>query len=195
MSLAAFANPVFEAQAAFRAVLRAMSSPGAVMSLGEGVAPPAPLRPAAAAVLLALCDFETPLWLSPTYAGSEVGAWLKFHTGAPLAKEPAGAAFALVDPTRDPLDLSVFAQGTAAYPDRSTTILAEIEALAANAGLRLVGPGVNGEARLAVSPLPAHFAESWRINNEGFPLGVDMIFAAPGAVAALPRTTRILGSV
>ena len=195
MSLAAFADPVVESQAAFRAVLRAMSSPGAVMPLGAGVTPPTPLRPAAAAVLLALCDFETTVWLSPAYAGSEVGAWLKFHTGAPLAKEPADAAFALVDLTRDPLDLAAFAQGTAAYPDRSTTIIGEVEHLATAAGLRLIGPGVNGEARLAVSPLPPRFVESWRINNEGFPLGVDMMFAAPGAVAALPRTTRILGSV
>ena len=195
MSLAAFANPVFESQAAFRAVLRAMSSPGAVMPLGEGVAPPAPLRPAAAAVLLALCDFETPLWLSPAYAGSDVAAWLKFHTGAPLASERAGAAFALIDLSQDALDLAAFAQGTAAYPDRSTTLIAEVETLTAGAGFRLVGPGVKGAALLSIAPLPAGFAEGWRLNHEGFPLGVDVVFTAPGAVAALPRTTRILGSV
>lgn len=195
MSLAAFTDPVFQSQAAFRAVLRAMSSPGAILSLGQGLAPPAPLRPAAAAVLLALCDFETPLWLSPAYAGSEVGAWLKFHTGAPLTADRAAAAFALIDLARDGLDLAVFAQGTPAYPDRSTTIVAEVEAVAAGSGLRLAGPGVKGEAGLSIAPLPAGFADSWRANNEAFPLGVDMIFAAAGAVAALPRTTRISGSV
>jgi alpha-D-ribose 1-methylphosphonate 5-triphosphate synthase subunit PhnH len=195
MSLAAFADPVFQSQAAFRAVLRAMSSPGSVRPLGADVTPPAPLRPAAAAVLLALCDFETPLWLSPAYADSDVAAWLKFHTGAPVAADRASAAFALIDLSQDTLDLAAFAQGTATYPDRSTTVVAEVEALAAGAGLRLVGPGVKGEASLSIAPLPADFAKNWRLNNEGFPLGVDMVFAAPGAVAALPRTTRIPGSV
>ena len=37
---------------------------------------------AAAAALLTLADFETPLWIAPSLAGTEVAAYLKFHTGA-----------------------------------------------------------------------------------------------------------------
>ena len=98
MSALAFADPALELQAAFRAILRATASPGAIETCGKGLAPPSPLSPAAAAVLLTLADFETPLWLAPSLtAAGEAAAHLKFHTGAPLALSPRDAAFALID--------------------------------------------------------------------------------------------------
>jgi alpha-D-ribose 1-methylphosphonate 5-triphosphate synthase subunit PhnH len=53
MSGLAFADPVFESQAAFRAILAAMARPGAIHPCGQGLEPPAPLSPAAAAAILA----------------------------------------------------------------------------------------------------------------------------------------------
>ena len=190
MTMPAFADPVFQSQAAFRAILTAMSRPGGIVACGDGLAPPAPLSPAAAATLLTLADFETPLWLSGGYAGGEVGAWLKFHTGAPAAP-PARAAFALVDLAADPLDLTSFAQGVAEYPDRSTTLVVEVATLSTEGALRLSGPGVKGEARFGFSPLPPHFAEMWRANRAASPLGVDLILTSGARLAALPRSTEI----
>ncbi|MBL8584289.1 MAG: phosphonate C-P lyase system protein PhnH, partial [Rhizobiaceae bacterium] len=51
-----FAQPVFDAQAVFRAVMDAMARPGSVHAIGERATPPSPLLPATAAVALALCD-------------------------------------------------------------------------------------------------------------------------------------------
>ena len=192
MSALAFADPVFESQAAFRSVLRAMASPGQIVDAGEALAPPPPLGRAAAAALLTLADFETPLWIGPSFAGSEVEAYLRFHTGAALAS-PENAAFALVDAENDAVDLECFSQGTAEYPDRSTTLVLQVRRLAAGARLCLVGPGVRGAAELQVEPLPADFLAQWRVNHAGFPLGIDLILAAGSRLAALPRSVGATG--
>jgi alpha-D-ribose 1-methylphosphonate 5-triphosphate synthase subunit PhnH len=193
MSALGFADPVFQSQATFRAILSALGRPGSLVSAGDGLAPPAPLAPSAAAALLTLADYETPLWISPAFAASEVAAWLKFHTGAPSAALPKTAAFALVDLARDALDLAGFAAGTAEYPDRSTTVIAQVASLSSAGPLRLSGPGVHGEARFGFAPCPEAFFAQWSANRAGFPLGVDLIFAAGTRLAALPRSTRLRG--
>ena len=161
MSALAFADPAQDSQAAFRAILDAMARPGTVMDCGAGLAPPPPLCPAAAAALLTLADFETPLWLAPSFAAGGVGAFLKFHSGAPLAAAPDEAFFALVDAEADDLDLARFSQGTANYPDRSTTVVLQLRSLARGELLWLTGPGIRGDGTLRASPLPDRFREQW----------------------------------
>jgi len=194
MSALAFADPAFESQAAFRAILRAIASPGAIESCGLGLAPPTPLSPAAAAAILTLADFETPLWIASSLAeGGEAAAYLKFHTGAPLAASPRDAAFALLDLERDSLDLKSFAQGAPDYPDRSTTIVAQTRSLARRTGMRISGPGVRGTADIEFGPAPADFLSQWEANRSTFPLGVDLILAHGAELAALPRSVRVAG--
>jgi len=190
----AFADPVFQSQTAYRAMLAAMSRPGNIIRFGVDLAPPAPLTAAAAAALLTLVDFETSLWLSPAFADSEVAAWLRFHTEAQIVGSPDRATFALVDLELDALDLASCAQGTASYPDRSTTIVVQVASLSVAGALRLSGPGVRGEARFDFAPRPADFLAQWRANSAKFPLGVDLIFATRDRFASLPRSTRILGA-
>jgi alpha-D-ribose 1-methylphosphonate 5-triphosphate synthase subunit PhnH len=190
MSALAFADPTFESQAAFRRIMRALSAPGTILACGDALAPPAPLARAAAAALLTLADFETPLWIAPSFPPA-VGDYLAFHSGAPRAAAPDKAAFALVGLSADGLDLARFAHGTAEYPDRSTTIVVQAASLDAGPRLRFAGPGIKGEASLAVSPLPGNFVAQWAANRAGFPLGVDLIFAADARLAALPRSTAV----
>jgi alpha-D-ribose 1-methylphosphonate 5-triphosphate synthase subunit PhnH len=191
MSALAFADPTFESQTAFRSIMRAMSAPGTILACGEALAPPAPLARAAAAALLTLADFETPLWIAPSFPQA-VADYLAFHTGAPRAAESQQATFALVDLAADGLDLARFASGTAEYPDRSTTIVIQASALTSASRLRLNGPGIKDEATLAVSPLPTDFVAQWAANHAGFPLGVDLIVVADVRLAALPRSITIV---
>ena len=187
-----FAAPVLDAQGVFRALMEALARPGTAGALQAAVSPPAPLSATAAAAALTLCDHATPVWLDPALRASEaVAAWLGFHTGAPLAHTPADAHFALAANPGALMAFDNFAQGTQDYPDRSTTLILQVESLDAGPPLVLEGPGIETAARLAPSPLPRHFAEQWRQNNARFPRGVDLILAAPQAVACLPRTTRI----
>jgi alpha-D-ribose 1-methylphosphonate 5-triphosphate synthase subunit PhnH len=147
------------------------------------------LNAAAAATLLTLCDYETPLWLDAPFADGEAAAWLRFHTGAPTVVAPARAAFALLQ--AETLDLSRFARGAPEYPDRSTTLVVQVAALARDGELSLAGPGVEGERRFAFGPRAQGFLAQWRENGAAFPLGVDLILACGNRLAALPRTTRI----
>jgi alpha-D-ribose 1-methylphosphonate 5-triphosphate synthase subunit PhnH len=195
VSALAFADPVFESQANFRAILRAMASPGAIEVCGEGLAPPAPLCASAAATILTLADFETPLWIAPSLAASnEAVAYLKFHTGAPLAASPVQAGFALVDLESDRLDLKSFAKGAPEYPDRSTTVIAQARALSRGGGVSLSGPGVRGTAEIDFAPMPDDFLASWEANRSAFPLGIDLILAHGFELAALPRSVRLVGA-
>jgi len=187
-----FADPVFNAQLVFRAVMDAMARPGSVHTLPPLAHPPAPLSAMAGAVALALCDNDTPVWLDPRLqAEASVKAWLGFHAGAPLANTPADAHFALVANPTEMTALDGFSQGTQEYPDRSTTLILMVGDLGSGPTLQLEGPGIEKTATIAPAGMPRHFVEQWRQNNQRFPRGVDVILAAPGGLACLPRTTRI----
>ena len=187
-----FADPVFNAQTVFRAVMDAMARPGSVQPLPAFTRPPAPLSATAGAIALALCDHDTPLWLDPALqASAAVKAWLGFHAGAPLANTPADAHFALIANPAEMAALDGFSQGTQDYPDRSTTLILQVSNLVSGAPLLLEGPGIETTATIAPAQMPRHFVEQWKQNISRFPRGVDIILAAPDGVACLPRTTRI----
>jgi alpha-D-ribose 1-methylphosphonate 5-triphosphate synthase subunit PhnH len=190
---AGFANHVFDSQAVFRSIMRSMAQPGRVDFVVAHLQPPEPLNPAAAAACLALADFETPLWLSPSLARvPEVAEYLRFHCGASVASHPTQAAFVLVDVRTDAVDLASFAQGTAEYPDRGATVILICETLPATHQLVITGPGLRGEGSFGFQPIPTNFMEQWQSNRDAFPLGVDLIVTAGDRLACLPRSSRIL---
>ncbi|WP_417721446.1 phosphonate C-P lyase system protein PhnH [Salipiger sp.] len=177
-----FADAPVMAARAFRAALDAMARPGRLHRV-EGAEAPAPVSVAAAVLLLTLCDRETPLYLAPGHDGPEVRDWVAFHTGAPLAGREE-AVFALGRwEALAPFD--GYRIGTPDYPDRSATLIAELDSLSEE-GARLTGPGIRTEARLSL-PRSVEF----RRNRALFPLGRDMIFTCGDTLAALPRTTIV----
>jgi alpha-D-ribose 1-methylphosphonate 5-triphosphate synthase subunit PhnH len=187
-----FADPVFDAQAVFKAVMDAMARPGMVIAVKPFSSPPSPLSQTAACVALTLCDGDTPLWLDPALqASSAARSYLAFHTGAPLTDTPLQAAFALVSDPAELVALDSFAPGTQEYPDRSATLILQIDSLSSGGRLGLEGPGIERTASIAPSPMPRRFVEQWGQNRARFPRGVDLVLAGPGCVACLPRTTRI----
>lgn len=187
-----FADPVHDAQGVFRAVMDALARPGTIRALATGLEPPAPLTLELAGIALALADADAALWLDEGLVRNPaVAEFLRFHTGARIVEDPAEAAFALIsDPAACP-EFGVFAQGTPAYPDRSATLVLAVSDLSDREGWRLDGPGIRESARLAASPLPADSLGRLARNHAGFPQGVDLILAAPGRLAALPRSTRV----
>jgi alpha-D-ribose 1-methylphosphonate 5-triphosphate synthase subunit PhnH len=133
------------------------------------------------------------VWLDPALAASsETAYWLRFHTGAPIVAEPSQASFAfLADPAQAP-PFDAFALGTAEYPDRSATLVFQVESLARGLGLTLSGPGIKGRSTLRAEPLPADFAQRSAANRVLFPCGVDLLMVTDAAVAALPRSVILV---
>jgi len=186
-----FGDPVHDAQACFRAVLDAMARPGRIVDLDLELAPPSPLQPASAAMLLSLADFDTPLWLEPGAGAEALTGFLRFHCGCPLTANPGEAAFALVtDPLAMP-PLEEFAQGSDDYPDRSTTLIVQVDRLASDTGWTLRGPGIAESAQLSAAPLAADLVTQLQTNHRRYPRGVDLVLTAHRRLAALPRSTRI----
>lgn len=182
-----FADEALDSQIVFRAIMRALAEPGRVETLPVALEPPAPLGLAAAAAALALCDFETSLWLSPAH--SAAARYLQFHTDVRLAPQ-AAAAFALLHAGE--LRLGDFNPGTPAYPDRGATLIVECPSLSDGHAVTVAGPGVAGTARFAVAGLPTDFPAQWMANRGRFPQGVDCLFTCGAQLVALPRSTRIV---
>lgn len=189
-------NPVHDAQAIFRAVMTALSEPCQPRTVDGSVlpAPPLPLNPVAAAVALTLFDFETPVFLDGALRrNDDVVGYLRFHTGAPLVDHPDQSQFAIIaDVARCPR-LSSFRQGTAEYPDESTTLILQVSRMAGT-GPVFEGPGLARPAAFETVPEIQDFRDQWSCNRSKFPLGVDLIFAGLNTIAGLPRSLRPMES-
>lgn len=197
---AGFADPVHDSQRVFRAVLEALSRPGLVVPLAGVATAPAPLPGEMAAVLLALADYETPVWLSEAANQTDVAAFLRFHTGARLVADALAARFAVALAPDCALPLARFEQGTPEYPDRSATLLLwaghmsgapSTDRAGAAPIVHLSGPGIETERMFSAEALDAAFWQAAIANHELYPLGVDMLLFGAGVVAGLPRSTAI----
>lgn len=190
-----FSDPVFQSQGAFRALLTALSEPGTLQRVAAEIAPPEGLATATATALLTLADYETPVWLPEALRDGPAGAWLRFHCGAALVDDPAGAAFAVIDGTDDEPKLFAFNLGTDQFPDRSTTVIVQVTALEGGPTLTLSGPGIDGTRTIAPQGLRPGFTAELRENNALYPLGVDVVLAHGERLIGLPRSTQIKETV
>ena len=185
-----FSNVAVQSAYAFRAIMRAMARPGRVLELGTNLEAPEPLLASTAAVALTLCDFQTPIWLAPDLLNDKVLHYLRFHSGASITSEPDKAQFLFCTVERTRPAASMLMQGTHEYPDRSATLVIQVTGFLSG-DVTLSGPGINGSESFGVSGLDAAFWAAMAENHARFPTGIDVIFAAPGLVAALPRSTEI----
>jgi alpha-D-ribose 1-methylphosphonate 5-triphosphate synthase subunit PhnH len=177
-----FSEPSTQTARAFREILEAMARPGRIVTVA-GASPPSPLSIAAGVALLVLADSDTPVYLAGSMDTDEVRAWIAFHSGA--AGADAGHAMLALGRWEALQPVSRFCPGVPDYPDRSATLLIEVDRLEAD-GVRLSGPGIQGEARLGLPETAA-----FQANRERFPLGFDCLFCCGDRIAALPRSTRV----
>lgn len=173
-------------QRCFRAVLEGFARPGALVpTQGQDA-----LLLFLATVLDESVTLADPLGL--------IGADIRRLLLAPEAPV-AEARFVLFDGRQPPAPELALALGTLESPELGATLVLKVGELAADdsaAGgtamlLRLQGPGVAGTRAIAVNGLH----RAWLLRRvgwvEAFPMGVDLVLAAPAALVALPRTTHI----
>ncbi|MES2193431.1 MAG: phosphonate C-P lyase system protein PhnH [Pseudomonadota bacterium] len=189
---AGFADKVLSAQTIFRSVMDAMARPGSVQRVAAASGAPAAMMRGTAAIALTLFDHDTPVWLDPLLSEtSDVAKWLKFHTSAPVIADPSVCSFAVVGDARGLPAMDRFAFGTNEYPDRSTTVILQVESLTQGPAFELRGPGIDGTAELRATLQPEDLFERLAINAALFPRGIDLVLVADDAVVAIPRTTRL----
>src|SRR5690606_22128913 len=153
-----FVDPVFQSQAIFREVLDAFSRPGTIVRLPAAVGAPAPLYLSSAALLATLADEDTSVYLDRAEDRSgPAAAWIAFHTGAPVAHEPGASALAVVTSLGAMPSFDAFALGSQEYPDRSTTIVLQIDDLTGGPTLAIEGPGIRGRVEIGPVGLPGDF--------------------------------------
>lgn len=197
---AGFADLARGSQAVFRTALEALSHPGRPLPMQADVQAPKQGNTAAAVLLLALLDADSNLWLSPSLAAGDAGAWLRFHTGCVLVTDASQAQFVWTTHEELP-SLPTLPLGSDAYPDQSATCVIDVpDFLSVADGIDigawvLRGPGIDGETRLHVAGLAAATAAGFlaqrAANHASFPRGVDTFLASPGRIVGLPRSTHI----
>ncbi|MDL0431681.1 phosphonate C-P lyase system protein PhnH [Marinobacter sp. TBZ242] len=186
---AGFDDPVQQSQQVFRRALTALSEPGTLQTVPVSDAPER-INIASYQLCLALLDAETPLWIAPPLRTDALVSALRFHCGCRIVDQPEQAEFALTSPDFDD-DLSQFAQGSHEYPDRSTTLIVQVESLDATANWTLSGPGIDGMRKVGIAGLDARWPAMLSDNRRRFPCGVDLLFTAGTGLMGLPRTTRV----
>ena len=190
---AGFADKVLSAQSTFRSVMDAVARPGSVQRIAPAAGTPVAMMQGTAAIVLTLFDHDTPVWLdSRMSATPDVGKWLKFHTSAPVITDASTASFALVGDPENLQALDRFAFGSNEYPDRSTTLILQVESLTDGPEVELRGPGIDGTATLRASIQPRDLFERLSINSGLFPRGIDVVLVHDDSIVAIPRTTRLL---
>src|ERR1700730_6507300 len=188
---AGFADKVLSAQSTFRSVMDAMARPGGVQRIVAAPGTPAAMMRGTASIALTLFDHDTPVWLDRQMSEtSEVTKWLKFHTGAPVVGDSSICSFALIGDAGALLPLDRFSFGTNEYPDRSTTLILQLESLTQGRRVELRGPGIDGTAALQAAIQPADLFERLAINAALFPRGIDVVLVHDDSIVAIPRTTR-----
>ena len=188
---AGFADKVLSAQSTFRSVMDAMARPGTIKRIHASTCTPEPMMRGTAAIALTLFDHDTPVWLDGAMsATNDVSKWLKFHTSVPVIADSAASNFAVVGDPQNLPPLDRLALGTSEYPDRSTTLILQIESLGSGPAWELTGPGIDGAAVLQAM-LPANLFEQLAANAVLFPRGIDVVLVHDDAIVAIPRTTRL----
>src|ERR1700760_4565284 len=189
---AGFADKVLSAQSTFRSVMDAMARPGTVQQVIASVGTPGPMMRGTAAIALTLFDHDTPIWLDERMSEtSEVAKWLKFHSGAPVLEDPSICSFALIGNGGALPDLSRFSFGTNEYPDRSTTLILQVDSLKHGNAFELRGHGIDGSAVLRAMIEPVDLFKRLAVNEALFPRGIDVVLVSGDSIVAIPRTTRV----
>jgi alpha-D-ribose 1-methylphosphonate 5-triphosphate synthase subunit PhnH len=125
-------------------------------------------------------------------ATPEVSKWLKFHTSAPVVADSSIASFALAGDPQNLPALDRFAFGSNEYPDRSTTLILQVESLTDGAAIELQGSGIDGTTALRASIQPQDLFGRLTVNAALFPRGIDVVLVHDDSIVAIPRTTRLV---
>ena len=174
-------DDVLQAARVFRQALEAMADPGAIVTLPDCPAP-APLSPAAGALVVALADETTPIHLAGGHNTRAVRGWLRERLGAKLVT--AQEAELAIGTWESLSPVGRFGTGSADAPESSATLIVELDMLKPEGALLL---GADGAERPLSLPETDAFVENAALS----PLGLDFFLTSGTLMAALPRGAQV----
>lgn len=190
LSAPGFADPARDAQRVFRILLNAMAQPAQPMEMRLTLSEIPKVHKTATALCLALVDLDTPLWMDQDFPAA-AQAHFAFHCGCPFAKAPGEAHFALIADGCKLPSLSEFAIGSPEFPDRSATLVIQVQNLSDGGPLVASGPGIAQKRHFGVEGISPDFWAAFAANHALYPLGYDVVLAAPDCILGLPRGIRV----
>lgn len=183
---AGFSDEIHEAQHVFRQALTAMSEPGRQVSM-PAMNALASMDSSVFALLLALCDEQSKVFLSEHFSQTIIQQNLVFHCACQLVTDVNQADFVVL--SSEDLDiLPQVRQGSDRDPELGATVIMQLTSLADGRGIVLSGPGILGSRSIS----PSISERFWLLREQclHFPRGIDFFFCANQQVMALPRTTQ-----
>lgn len=187
-------DEIFDAQQHFRLILDCMARPGKANMLPQsGVDYPGGINQATVLVAMALLNADTCFYTQDT----AVADCFKLHTSA-LQVDIANADFVFMPQHSGADIIPQLKTGTLNYPEESATIIADAQSISNTTfpgalQLTLKGPGINGFSTVYVSGMDAAMFEVLQMQNEEFPLGIDLIVTDnTGNMLCIPRSTKVV---
>ncbi|MBN3254956.1 phosphonate C-P lyase system protein PhnH [Pectobacterium brasiliense] len=188
-TMTGFAHPVFGTQLCFRKIVKAMSEPGSLVTV-PNVSGLESMSSATAATLLTLTSHTTPLFIDPKIGNPLLLRTLCLHTNVPIATRLDEADFVLLSGNRFSYDLMALSCGSEAEPEKSTTVIVEVEGMHDGPCLKLTGPGI--KTHRIISPrLPGGVRDYLCNRPHAFPTGLDFLFTSGKKLFAIPRSTHV----
>lgn len=162
------------ANAAFDALLWALSRPGQIRALpGAGAGP----------IIDALLDRECRVYSADPRLLPQI-----MRVGAEVA-EIAVADHVFLGRLTEASALNAVQIGSDLYPDQGASVVVQAD-LDTGARLRLTGPGVDGQLEVQVGGLPDGFWQA-RARRLRYPMGFDLFLLDGARVMGLPRSTNV----
>jgi alpha-D-ribose 1-methylphosphonate 5-triphosphate synthase subunit PhnH len=175
-------------QQTFRVLLNAMSRPG---SIGLLPVPEQPGQSRLLPVAEALVDHEVTFAMLAERP-ELIDAVLRLTGSRQAAVESADYVFCEAASLAE--TLGRVKDGTLEYPDRSATVICEVEEVqeTRSDGVEMSGPGIKDSTRVHVRGFGPEAQAAFRSRNSLPPTGIDVVFVSrAGHVTCLSRYTRL----
>ncbi len=189
--LTGFSDTSRQSNEIFRTVMNALSHPGRIFELDTELACPPAVNHTATAILMALADYETPIWFAPDIASNQLTSHFSFHTGCTISPTASDAAFAVASISSNFSFINELSLGTSENPHLSATLILMIDGFADAEGLKLTGPGIKDQAYVNPERLPDEVISMITQNAKLFPLGIDLLLASDDQLVGIPRSTKL----
>lgn len=194
-----YCDRVAAARLVHRRVMAALTWPGSRQPLPLPEDRPDGLPPVAAALMLALCDSDTPVYLPSGLALSRwCATWLRLHCQAAVVDDPGSARYLLCRRDDDlPLSRILYARSNGALPGdedplRDRTLLLEVASLRGGLSVCIQSDhDTRREVIVDIDALPTAVLGSCCKQDAHAPLGIDIIAFDADSIIALPRGVRL----